>query len=89
MLPKRGPEDVQSPIDFQTKSVLALSKKTEIEWKISVFYFVPKHFRSENQLHLIRPLEMIAHTHSALVLHKYVVNTKNINTEKESCISCY
>ena len=35
-------------IDFQTGSVLALNKKTESELEISVFYLVPKHFRSEH-----------------------------------------
>ena len=41
-------------VDFQTESVLALNKKTKIQLEISVFYFVPKHFRSETHLHMIR-----------------------------------
>ena len=30
--------------------------KNESELEISVFYLVPKHFRSESQLHMIWPL---------------------------------
>ena len=42
-------------IEFQTKSVLAIYKKLEVNWK---FQFLPKHFwfDSESQLHMIRPL---------------------------------
>ena len=40
--------------NFQAKSVLAL-KRTESDLKISLFYFVSKHFfRYESQLHMIQ-----------------------------------
>ena len=43
-------------IDFQTKNVLALNKKTEISNSLSVSYLVPKHFQPKSQLHMIRRL---------------------------------
>ena len=41
-------------IDFQTESFLAQNKK-QSELELSVLYLVPKHFRSESQLHMIQP----------------------------------
>ena len=49
-------------IDLKTESVLALNKKNESELEISDFYLVTKKFRSESQLHMLRPLADLAHT---------------------------
>ena len=42
--------------DFQTKSMLALNKKLKFPIHFQFFILVPKHFWSERQLHMIRPL---------------------------------
>ena len=41
--------------EFQAESVLALNKNLKVNCKFHFFYVVPKHFRSESQLHMIRP----------------------------------
>ena len=59
--------------NFQAESVLAL-KRTESDLKISLFYFVSKHFfRYESQLHMIRHY----YTHGLVNLHEIKCNHFN------------
>ena len=57
---------------FSDQRSFGTKYETESELELSVLHLVPKHFRAESQLHMIRPLEYNDHE-KKLKLHNVIV----------------